>query len=95
VTTQQPFAELGITWRYLNRASKITENLENLTGSMAGPVALRLPTQHILVRARGGTVILQGTVPEQSQVELAGQVAKGVGGVTSVKNALTIRPVGN
>jgi osmotically-inducible protein OsmY len=33
-------------------------------------------------------------VPEQQQVDLATQAAQGVAGVTSVKNALTIRPVG-
>ncbi len=49
---------------------------------------------NILVRARGGAVTLEGSVPEQPQVDLATQVAQGVAGVTSVKNALTIRPVG-
>ncbi len=37
---------------------------------------------------------LQGSVPEQPQVDKATEVAQGVAGVTSVKNALTIRPVG-
>ncbi|WP_322042213.1 BON domain-containing protein [Paraburkholderia sp. J67] len=49
---------------------------------------------NITVRAKDGAVILQGTVPEQGQVDRATEVAKGVAGVTSVKNALTIRPVG-
>ncbi|WP_028218775.1 BON domain-containing protein [Paraburkholderia oxyphila] len=49
---------------------------------------------NITVRAKDGAVILQGTVPEQGQVDHATEVAKGVAGVTSVKNALTIRPVG-
>ncbi|MBB3258562.1 osmotically-inducible protein OsmY [Paraburkholderia bannensis] len=49
---------------------------------------------NITVRAKDGAVILEGTVPEQSQVDHATDVAKGVPGVTSVKNALTIRPVG-
>lgn len=44
----------------------------------------------ITVRARGGAVILEGTVPEQSQVGLATQAAEGVEGVASVKNALTL-----
>jgi osmotically-inducible protein OsmY len=39
-------------------------------------------------------VTLAGTVPDQSQVDLATQAAQGVAGVTSVKNALTVRPVG-
>ncbi|QGZ58191.1 BON domain-containing protein [Paraburkholderia acidiphila] len=46
----------------------------------------------ITVRVRDGAVVLQGSVPEQSQIEHATEVAKGVQGVTSVKNALTIRP---
>ncbi|WP_322014775.1 BON domain-containing protein [Paraburkholderia sp. J12] len=49
---------------------------------------------NITVRAKDGAVILQGTVPEQTQIDRATEVAKGVAGVTSVKNALTIRPVG-
>ena len=46
----------------------------------------------ITVRARDGAVVLQGSVPEQSQIDRATEVAKSVQGVTSVKNALTIRP---
>ncbi|HEX7931953.1 MAG TPA: BON domain-containing protein [Paraburkholderia sp.] len=49
---------------------------------------------NISVRARGGAVTLAGTVPEQSQIDLATQTAQGVAGVTSVKNGLTVRPVG-
>src|SRR5262249_51449220 len=49
---------------------------------------------NITVRAKSGAVTLQGSVPEQPQVDKATQVAQGVQGVTSVKNALTIRPVG-
>ncbi|MFP3563528.1 BON domain-containing protein [Paraburkholderia sp. SIMBA_030] len=49
---------------------------------------------NIVVRARGGAVTLEGSVPEQSQVDLATQAAQGVAGVTSVKSALTVRPVG-
>ncbi|MFC5431802.1 BON domain-containing protein [Paraburkholderia denitrificans] len=49
---------------------------------------------NITVRAKDGAVILQGTVPAQPQIDRATEVAKGVAGVTSVKNALTIRPVG-
>jgi len=47
---------------------------------------------NVTVRARDGAVVLQGTVPEQSQIDHATEVAKGVQGVTSLKNALTIRP---
>lgn len=49
---------------------------------------------NITVRAKSGAVTLQGSVPEQPQVDKASQVAQNVAGVSSVKNALTIRPVG-
>ncbi len=49
---------------------------------------------NITVRARDGAVTLEGTVPEQAQSDKATEVAKGVPGVTSVKNALSIRPEG-
>ena len=53
-----------------------------------------LSVANITVRSRSGAVTLAGTVPEQGQVDMATQAAQGVAGVTSVKNALTIRPVG-
>ncbi|WP_434111118.1 BON domain-containing protein [Paraburkholderia caffeinilytica] len=53
-----------------------------------------LSVANITVRSRSGAVTLAGTVPEQTQIDLATQTAQGVAGVTSVKNALTIRPVG-
>jgi hyperosmotically inducible protein len=49
---------------------------------------------NITVRARSGAVVLQGSVPEQAMVDQATTVAQGVDGVSSVKNALTIRPEG-
>jgi hyperosmotically inducible periplasmic protein len=52
----------------------------------------KIAVANITVRARDGAVALQGTVPEQAQIERATEIAKGVQGVTSVKNALTIRP---
>ncbi|MCC8400657.1 BON domain-containing protein [Paraburkholderia sp. MMS20-SJTN17] len=53
-----------------------------------------ISTSNITVRARDGAVTLQGSVPVQAQSDRATEVAKGVPGVTSVKNALSIRPVG-
>ena len=53
-----------------------------------------LSVSNITVRARGGDVTLQGSVPQQEMVALATQTAQGVAGVTSVKNALTIRAEG-
>lgn len=45
---------------------------------------------NITVRARNGDVVLEGSVPEQSEIELATRAAQGVPGVNSVKNALII-----
>jgi len=49
---------------------------------------------NVTIRARDGAVTLQGTVPVQAQSDRATEVAKTVPGVTSVRNALSIRPVG-
>ena len=53
-----------------------------------------LSVANITVRARGGDVTLAGSVPKQEQIDIATQAAQGVAGVTSVKNALTIRAEG-
>jgi len=53
-----------------------------------------LDVSNILVRARGGAVTLEGTMPELQQGDIATQTAQGVAGVTSVKNALTVRAIG-
>ncbi|MCP3705838.1 BON domain-containing protein [Paraburkholderia sp. CNPSo 3274] len=53
-----------------------------------------IKVENILVRARGGAVTLEGTVPDSSQIDKATQVAQGVAGVTSVKNALSIKEPG-
>ena len=49
---------------------------------------------NVTIRARDGAVTLQGSVPLQDQSDRATEVAKSVPGVTSVRNALSIRPVG-
>jgi hyperosmotically inducible protein len=48
----------------------------------------------IAIRAKGGSIALSGSVPDATQIDKAGQVAQGVAGVTSVKNDLSIREVG-
>jgi hyperosmotically inducible periplasmic protein len=53
-----------------------------------------IKVENIIVRARGGAVTLEGTVPDSTQIDKAAQVAQGVAGVTSVKNALTIKEPG-
>ncbi|RQR26680.1 BON domain-containing protein [Burkholderia sp. Bp9143] len=45
--------------------------------------------------ARSGKITLVGVVPDQAQIDLAGKVAEGVPGVTSVKNNLTVDEVGH
>jgi len=51
-------------------------------------------TSGINVIAKGGAVALVGSVTDSTQIDKAGEVAKGVPGVTSVKNSLTIKQVG-
>ncbi|MGA7779835.1 MAG: BON domain-containing protein [Paraburkholderia sp.] len=45
----------------------------------------------ISITAKGGAVLLNGTVDEASQINTVAEVAKGVAGVTSVTNKLSIR----
>ena len=49
-----------------------------------------IDVSNIFVRARGGAVVLTGTVPDGAQIPKAEEVAKGVSGVTSVSNKLTL-----
>ncbi|WP_233849949.1 BON domain-containing protein [Paraburkholderia sp. HD33-4] len=49
-----------------------------------------LSVTHITVRANNGAVTLEGAVPEQAQIDLATSAAKGVPGVLSVRNTLTL-----
>jgi osmotically-inducible protein OsmY len=67
-----------------------------LSRKVRGVLARRkgLSVSNITVRARDGAITLAGSVPEQAQIDLATNAAQGVPGVTSVKNALTIRAMG-
>lgn len=50
---------------------------------------------NISVVARNGAVTLNGTVTESSQLGVVAEIAKGVPGVTSVTNRLSVkRPIG-
>ncbi|MGE8165356.1 BON domain-containing protein [Paraburkholderia sp. NPDC080076] len=51
-------------------------------------------TSRINVVAKGGAVTLVGAVTDATQIDKAGELAKGVSGVTSVKNSLTLKEVG-
>jgi hyperosmotically inducible protein len=50
---------------------------------------------NIYVRARGGAVTLSGTVADSGQIATAGDIAKGVSGVQSVSNKLSLFHGGN
>ncbi|MFL9913273.1 BON domain-containing protein [Paraburkholderia sp. RL17-337-BIB-A] len=51
-------------------------------------------TSRINVIAKGSAVTLAGAVTDSTQIGKAGEIAKGVPGVTSVKNSLTLKEVG-
>ncbi|SAK85759.1 transport-associated protein [Caballeronia pedi] len=51
----------------------------------------RIDAGNIGVRATNGAVTLTGTVTEPAQIDKAGALAKGVPGVTSVTNKLTVQ----
>ncbi|MFM0221999.1 BON domain-containing protein [Paraburkholderia dipogonis] len=51
-------------------------------------------TSRLNIVAKGGAVALAGSVTDSSQIDKAGEIAKGVPGVTSVKNSLTLKEVG-
>jgi osmotically-inducible protein OsmY len=51
-----------------------------------------LNVSNVFVRARSGAVTLTGSVPDASQIDRAGEVAKTVSGVTSVSNKITVSP---
>ena len=50
-----------------------------------------IDVSNIIVRSRGGDITLVGTVPDQGQIDKAGQIAQGVSGVKSVSNKLTVQ----
>ena len=51
-------------------------------------------TSRINIIAKGSAVTLAGSVTDSSQIDKATEVAKGVPGVTSVKNSLTLKEAG-
>jgi hyperosmotically inducible periplasmic protein len=53
-----------------------------------------IKSSRINVLAKGGAVVLVGSVTDPAQIDKAGQIASGVAGVTSVKNSLTVHEVG-
>jgi hyperosmotically inducible protein len=54
-----------------------------------------LDASAITILSRGGKVTLDGTVPDASQIQLAGNAAIGTHGVTQVDNRLIMREAGH
>lgn len=55
----------------------------------------QLNSSDIRIIAKNGKVALEGDVPDPTQIQLAGDVATKVSGVSSVQNNLTVREEGN
>jgi osmotically-inducible protein OsmY len=51
-------------------------------------------TSRMNIIAKGGAVTLAGSVTDPTQIDKAGEIAKGVPGVMSVKNSLTLKEPG-
>jgi osmotically-inducible protein OsmY len=49
-----------------------------------------IPTEKISAIAKQGKVTLTGSVPNPDQIAQAGEIAKGVAGVVSVNNKITV-----
>jgi len=89
-TTKQQAAQTRAERRAANAANRRLSRQVRSALARDGHISVA----NITVRARNGAVTLQGSVPEVGQIDRATQAAKGVAGVTSVKNALSIRSVG-
>ncbi len=72
---------------------KANHKLEN-TVRMALTRA-KVDATDVRIVARGGKVTLDGTVPDQNMIQVAGSSAGTVDGVTSVQNLLTMREEGH
>jgi len=53
-----------------------------------------LNVDRVVVVAQGGSILLEGYVPESNQVDLAASAAQAVPGVTTVTNRLIVRTEG-
>jgi Predicted periplasmic or secreted lipoprotein len=73
-----------------SKAMKSTDRKLGLAVRKALGKAQGFDVSNVFVRARSGAVTLTGTVPDGAQIPQAEQVAKGVAGVTSVNNKLTL-----
>ncbi|WP_120296827.1 BON domain-containing protein [Paraburkholderia sp. BL23I1N1] len=73
-----------------SKAMKSTDRKLGLAVRKALGKAPGFEVSNVFVRARSGAVTLTGTVPDGAQIPQAEEVAKGVAGVTSVNNKLTL-----
>jgi hyperosmotically inducible protein len=74
------------------KVTKKTDRKLGLDVRRALSKAPGIDVSNIFVRARGGAVVLTGSVPDGAQIPQAEEVAKGVTGVKSVSNKLTLAP---
>ncbi|MGF6777415.1 BON domain-containing protein [Paraburkholderia sp. GAS334] len=72
------------------KAMKKTDRKLGLDVRRALSKAQGFDVSNVFVRARGGAVTLTGSVPDGAQIPQAEEVAKGVPGVTSVTNKITL-----
>jgi hyperosmotically inducible protein len=72
------------------KAMKSTDRKLGLAVRKALGKAQGFDVSNVFVRARGGAVTLTGTVPDGAQIPQAEEIAKGVAGVKSVNNKLTL-----
>ncbi|TKC88263.1 BON domain-containing protein [Trinickia terrae] len=80
----------GTTSAQSAKATKQANRKLGLAVRKALAKAQGFDVSNVFVRARGGAVTLTGTVPESGQIAQAEEVTKGVPGVTSVSNKLTL-----
>ncbi|SAL51362.1 transport-associated protein [Caballeronia sordidicola] len=74
------------------KTTKKTDRKLGLDVRRALGKAQGIDVSNIFVRARGGAVTLTGSVPDGAQIPQAEEVAKGVAGVKSVSNKLSLAP---
>jgi hyperosmotically inducible periplasmic protein len=72
------------------KATKQTDRKLGLDVRRALSKAQGIDVSNIFVRARSGAVVLTGSVPDGDQIPKAEEVAKGVAGVKSVSNKITL-----
>lgn len=80
----------GASFASSSSSSSVTDRALRKKVKSALKSAQGLTALDIAVTAKHGHILLQGTVPSQDQIALAGKVAVGVPGVSAVSNSLTV-----